>query len=84
MQEATKEVEIELPAAVYTASVADLYIFIAKKVVEFAKAQNITGAMVATGGGPGSGAAAAPPPIGFCFSFPMQQTSIRGCVCPRF
>jgi hypothetical protein len=129
VQEGSQTDQIDIPSAVYTGSCAELYVFIAQKVREFARACGIAGfaepaspatsadsaAAAAgdqaqgrgadnggaassgagenggsdrTGGGSVSGrqsnnGADVPqngqdaPPLGFCFSFPIEQTSVR-------
>jgi hexokinase len=81
-QERSTTIDVEIPSAVYTGTVAEMYVFIAKKVVAFAMEQQAmstgkdgladaqNGAEVQVNG--------TFPPIGFCFSFPTTQTNIRG------
>lgn len=70
--QATREVsEIEIPSAVYTGSVASMYSFIAQRIIAFCRERGLLQAPAEEGG------PVATPPLGFCFSFPMDQDSVR-------
>ena len=89
--------EIEIPSSVYTGSCAELYVFIAQKVAAFARARNLPGCdatgsqQISKEGGNGKneggkaerGQKGRAPPLGFCFSFPTEQTSVRRCCVRR-